>query len=182
MEGQNETPRRRRRPPQPVAAMEAPDAREAEAGTPGEPARPQRRRPAVSECAPAAPEDVVAERANDAPDNARSKVEFLAAGLGILYAVYLIRYFYGAWMSDDFTGMIAAQLATPHIVCAALGAALSFAAFLSNVRWLALAGAALYCAAAAVFPVYAAQMIPLIALGAWGCAILWRRAGKDGKK
>lgn len=189
MDSQSETTRRRRRPPQPAAVEEAQaftveteqDAPKTEVRTEREPEWTKRKGPEPEEWMDDAPVEEFEEHVRKTKPFKRSKVEFLAASLGLLYAVYLIHYFYGAWMSDDFSGWIAARLATPHIVCAALGAALSFAAFLSNVRWLALAGAVLYCAAAAVFPVYAELMIPLIVLSAWGCVIIWRHTGKSQK-
>lgn len=102
----------------------------------------------------------------------RSKIQFLSAGLGTLYSVFLINYFMGT--INDLSGSIATALVTPHLLCCSLAAIFGWVGFFGNGRGFALTAAILYCVGAVIFVMYAPFVVPMIVLGFIGYAMIGR--------
>lgn len=90
----------------------------------------------------------------------KSVLLLVSAVLGVLYAGYLVVYFFGVSASSN-TGAeavgagLATALVMPHMICVVLAAIFNVLGWAQNHRGFALTGAILYAVAAAVFPLYA---------------------------
>lgn len=102
----------------------------------------------------------------------RSLIEFLAAALGSVYSVYLIKYFY--FLGDDLASTIATLIVTPHIVLCVLGSIFMWIGFFDNGKITALVGAILFSVAGAIFMTYLPLCIPIIILGFIGWRMICR--------
>lgn len=90
----------------------------------------------------------------------KSVLLLISAILGVLYAVYLVSYFFGLG-ADSSTGAeavgagLATMLVLPHMICAVLAAIFNTLGWAKNHRGFTLTGAILYAVAMALFPLYA---------------------------
>ena len=90
---------------------------------------------------------------------------FLCMLLTILYAIYIVYYFYGAIQTDQLSGSLATALVTPHIICVVIAAIFSFIGFFAKVRWAFLVASILLFVAGALFLTYFMLVIVQAVLG-----------------
>ncbi len=102
----------------------------------------------------------------------RSKASFFGALLGVAYAVYSVIYWSGAAeavASEDISESLGAGIALafvfPHMIVTVIGAIFAVIGFLTRSTGLTLTGAILFAAAALLFLLYAAFLLPSIILG-----------------
>ena len=93
--------------------------------------------------------------------------------LTVLYALYIISYFYNA-SSENAGGAIATAIVTPHMVCVAIAAIMTIIGFLGKARWAFLVAGILLIVAAVVFLMYA----PFVLLQAVLAFITYARMGQ----
>ena len=89
---------------------------------------------------------------------------FLCLLLTVAYAIYIISYFanIGNAATDNASklgGAIATALVTPHMVCVAIAAIMSFVGFFAKARWAFLVCGILLIVAAVVFLTYAMMVV-----------------------
>lgn len=98
----------------------------------------------------------------------RSKVMFVSALLGTLYAFYLISYFFGAVDSTDgaeqLGSAIAAAVVLPHLTLLVLAVIFNWVGFFMNKGWAAITCGILYSVSGVVFLLYIFFEIPMIVL------------------
>jgi len=100
----------------------------------------------------------------------RSKTAFIAAVLGVAYAIYSVVYWSGAsaGVTDDAEAIgaaLATVLVLPHMLLTVLASIFAVIGFFIRKPGLILTGAILFAVAAALFLLYAVFLIPSIVLG-----------------
>ena len=99
----------------------------------------------------------------------RSKVLLISAILGTLYSIFLITHFAGANAntynsSDAIAAGIATALVMPHMLLVCLATVFNWLAWLMTSKGFAITTGVLFSVGAAVFPLYAMFLIPMIIL------------------
>lgn len=84
---------------------------------------------------------------------------FLCMLLTVLYAGYLVYYFYGAMQEDAVAGTLATALVTPHMVCVMIAAVFSIIGFFAKARWAFLVTSILLFVAGAIFLAYIMMVV-----------------------
>ncbi len=104
----------------------------------------------------------------------RSKILFVSNTLALLYAIYLIVYFFGGMLSTDGMAAVAGGLATilvlPHMLLFLIGAIFGWIGFLAKQNWAALTAAILYSVGTLFFLAYFMFGVPILVLGFVGFA------------
>lgn len=90
----------------------------------------------------------------------KSKALLVSLILGLLYAIYLIVYFFdgvaGSQSAGEAIGSgIATMLVMPHMICTVLAVIFNAVGYFQNKKGFALTGGILYSVAAVVFVLYA---------------------------
>lgn len=107
----------------------------------------------------------------------KSVILLISAILGIVYAIYIVTYFFGVSTGQSGTAEaigagIATALVTPHMICTVLAAIFNVLGWALSHRGFALTGAILYCVAAVAFLMYAPFVVIQIILSFIGFARL----------
>lgn len=98
----------------------------------------------------------------------RSKVLFVSAILGSLYALYLVSYFTGTISSTDGAEQVGTAIATvlvlPHAMLLVLAVIFNWVGFFMNKTWAAITCGVLYSVSGVFFLLYIIFEIPMIIL------------------
>ena len=98
----------------------------------------------------------------------RSKVLFVSAILGTLYALYLVSYFTGGVTSTDGAEQVGTAIATalvlPHAMLLVLAVIFNWVGFFMNKTWAAITCGVLYSVSGVLFLLYIVFEIPMIIL------------------
>lgn len=98
----------------------------------------------------------------------RSKVLFVSAILGSLYALYLVSYFIGIVSATDGAEQVGSAIATvlvlPHTMLLVLAVIFNWVGFFMNKTWAAITCGVLYSVSGVFFLIYIIFEIPMIVL------------------
>lgn len=96
--------------------------------------------------------------------NNRSKTAFIAALLGTVYSLYLLKYF-GAG-ADETTGAVAFALVMPHFICNIIAAIFGWIGFKGNRKGMMIASLVFYILAIVTFILYFLFDLPMVIFAA----------------
>ena len=98
----------------------------------------------------------------------RSKVLFVSAILGSLYALYLVSYFTGTVSTTEGAEQVGSAIATalvlPHAMLLVLAVIFNWVGFFMNKTWAAITCGVLYSVSGVLFLIYIVFEIPMIVL------------------